>query len=342
MVSPLSTPFKEDNPDSPGSGISPRNDGSESTAAGAKADHPKNGEDSRPSRRHRVMAHNLTHRLVTGVPAFAALLALVAYAPPVWIAGVVAVAGVWGLVEYLHMFTHGPMGFAGARPVVPLAFVAALTGLGGLTGSPLLLQLALLVAVLGNVSCCLFREEAGRGLPNTGIALAGLVLVPYMLNHLGLIAWLPQGRPLLLFLILALALGDTLAYTVGTKWGRRPLMPTVSPNKTVEGALGGLAGGAIAGAVAAWFWPEPLSGDPRGFWDLGGWGAMVLLGVAMAWAGMAGDLLESKLKRINGVKDSGLFLPGHGGILDRLDAYLLAGPVLYYLARAWMWLDGPA
>lgn len=132
---------------------------------------------------------------------------------------------------------------------------------------------------------------------------------------------LPEGRYWVLLGIVAVAAGDTAAYFTGKAFGRRPLSPRVSPNKTVEGAAGGLAASLVAGAgVAAAFLPAVP------------WGYAALVSVLVGAAGQAGDLFESLLKRAAGVKDSGTILPGHGGMLDRADAAIAAGPVLYLAA----------
>jgi phosphatidate cytidylyltransferase len=113
-------------------------------------------------------------------------------------------------------------------------------------------------------------------------------------------------------------LSDTFAFFTGCAVGRHRLAPAISPGKTVEGALGGLAGG-IAGAllIRAWLLPRLPLPDT------------VLLGLAVSALGIVGDLLESLLKRWAGLKDSGALFPGHGGMLDRLDSLLFGAPVLY-------------
>jgi phosphatidate cytidylyltransferase len=119
--------------------------------------------------------------------------------------------------------------------------------------------------------------------------------------------------------------GDTLAYFAGRAFGKTKLYPAISPGKTRAGAVGGMAGSFLAAALAnLWF-----------FKDLG-WGhgaAITLVGSAL---GQSGDLVESMLKRSCGVKDSGKLLPGHGGMLDRIDAVLLIAPWVYlYAALIW-------
>jgi phosphatidate cytidylyltransferase len=132
-----------------------------------------------------------------------------------------------------------------------------------------------------------------------------------------------DGRQLVYFLAFTTWAGDIGAYYVGSRWGRRPLLPRVSPKKTVEGAMGGIAATAlVAGLGSGWLWPRlPI-------------GTAVWVGVMLAIVGMVGDLSESAVKRAAGVKDSGSIIPGHGGVLDRLDSLIFAVPVLYGLT--WM------
>lgn len=112
---------------------------------------------------------------------------------------------------------------------------------------------------------------------------------------------------------------DTAAFFVGKAIGKRPLAPAVSPNKTLEGAIGG----ALAALVSALVSAAALSIDAP-------WAAVALLGILLGVVGQAGDLFESKLKRLSGVKESGRLLPGHGGILDRLDSIVFNLAVVYY------------
>lgn len=148
----------------------------------------------------------------------------------------------------------------------------------------------------------------------------GLVYVGFLAAHLVMIRGLEDGACWLIILTAVTAGSDTGAYVVGSKIGRRKLCPSISPNKTVEGALGGIAGGVIA-ALALFF----LLGVEAALWFV------ALLAVGLAVVGMLGDLIESVIKRGFGVKDSGTLLGGHGGVLDRIDSLLLAGPVLYYI-----------
>ncbi|MDP9363091.1 MAG: phosphatidate cytidylyltransferase [Chloroflexota bacterium] len=132
----------------------------------------------------------------------------------------------------------------------------------------------------------------------------------------------PRGLAWILIAILAVWLGDTAAYLAGRSWGRRPLLPRVSPKKTVEGALAGLLGSTLVGALGVrWFGLDVP------------WVAGAAIGLLLGAVGQVGDLAESLLKRQAGVKDSGDLIPGHGGILDRIDALLFALPTAWFLAE---------
>lgn len=148
--------------------------------------------------------------------------------------------------------------------------------------------------------------------------VAGMVYIPLFLACLVLIRNDPNGASWI-FLILCLAFGgDTSAFYVGTYLGRHKLCPAVSPNKTIEGALGGLGGSLLVASVAKAFLIPTLP-----------WLAAIPFFIVAAFAGQLGDLFESAIKRSAGVKDSGGLLPGHGGILDRIDGLLFVAPMTY-------------
>lgn len=180
------------------------------------------------------------------------------------------------------------------------------------------------VVLLLILSCLLFlfrirdiRQSAGEA----ALFLMGLFYVPLLLGHLVLLRGVPHGVQWIFLLLVIVMTGDTGAYYTGSSFGRRKLYPAVSPNKSVEGALGGLAG-SIAGAVIArfTFFPELTLADA------------VVTALLFGILGQLGDLFESLLKRSFGVKDSGAIIPGHGGILDRLDSVLFAAPAAFYYA----------
>jgi len=188
---------------------------------------------------------------------------------------------------------------------------------------PMLSVLALvLLAWMG------FRAPLERVLADAAIGLFGLIYVAYPLSLIPMIWNRDDGKPLLLFLMVCVWAGDIAALYIGRRYGRRKLS-RLSPNKTWEGTLASVAG-SVLGGLAVVLAGELLSSygntvlhivEP--VWQ------SILLAVIINAAAQLGDLLESAIKRGAGVKDSGTMLPGHGGILDRIDALLLAAPVLW-------------
>jgi phosphatidate cytidylyltransferase len=268
---------------------------------------------------------NLRRRIFAGIPALIILLAVVALAPVKLTGLLVVLAGGYGMYEYGKMVQTG-LGYVPPRNPMVLAAVAI--GLGGLFGGQEGMQAMFFVSALVMVFLVWFQDtkDTPRQFQNAGAALLGLMLVPWLINHLTLLLQLPDGPGAVSFLIMVLSLNDTAAYLVGSLMGKHPLMPSVSPNKTIEGSIGGLIGGLVGGLIS-WSWLG------HGVLNLGVI-ELSVLGIVLAAVAQGGDLLESKLKRLTYADDSGSFLPGHGGILDRMDSYLLAAPVLYYFLRA--------
>jgi phosphatidate cytidylyltransferase len=191
---------------------------------------------------------------------------------------------------------------------VAAALVGALLPLVFLYRDQVYLLLAFTVLVLLSFCIFLFRiREIRQSAGETAMFLMGFFYVPLLLGHLLLLRGLPMGVQWIFLLILIVMGGDTGAYYVGCNFGRRKLYPAVSPNKSVEGALGGLAGSIIGAFVAkAGFFHSLTVGD------------CLATALLLGSLGQLGDLFESLLKRSFGVKDSGALLPGHGGFWDRI------------------------
>ena len=131
------------------------------------------------------------------------------------------------------------------------------------------------------------------------------------------------GVEYIFFLYVSVWMADSMAYYIGKYLGKHKLYPSISPNKTIEGAFGSLIGGAIGAALMA------IAFNIQGLSIPGA----ALIGMAIGIATLLGDLVESMFKRDAGVKDSGSIIPGHGGLLDKIDGFLVAGPVLYFIVR---------
>ncbi len=186
-----------------------------------------------------------------------------------------------------------------------------------------------------------FRAPLERVLMDSALGLFALLYCVYPLTLLPLIKAQEDGTGLLLFLFVCVWAGDIFALYVGRNFGRRKLAPRLSPNKTWEGSIASVLGSVGCG-MGLYFLGQRLA-LTRDFMALHiavpAW-QMAILAVVLNVAAQLGDLLESAIKRGAGVKDSGTLLPGHGGILDRIDALLLAAPVLWYvlLLRVWQGL----
>ena len=211
--------------------------------------------------------------------------------------------------ERRHLAQHALVGFPGA-----LLLLVAMQWPTVLSFS-LALSMTLAGLLCYQVS---FAPSESRHL-SMCIILFGIFYIGYTLGHFLWLRNQDDGALLVLFVLLVTWAGDAAAYYVGKTWGSRPLAPRLSPNKTVEGFLGGLVvAPLIAWTGHVWFLPAVTPVD------------CLVLGVLFTVLGLLGDLSESALKRYAGVKDSGSLIPGHGGMLDRVDSLLLNGPVFYY------------
>ncbi len=151
------------------------------------------------------------------------------------------------------------------------------------------------------------------------VTFLGVLYISLFLSYLILLYGGLNGKKWIFFLLIVLWCNDIGAYAIGRMWGRHRLSPLVSPHKTVEGAVGGLVFSLVAAVISK----KLLLGDL-------GFAQAAALSLVIAVPGQAGDLCESALKRYFGVKDSGTMLPGHGGMLDRIDSLLFAAPLTYY------------
>jgi phosphatidate cytidylyltransferase len=218
--------------------------------------------------------------------------------------------------EWTRMFFREARDVAGGIALTLLVFLS-----GALLPFPAVLPAILLLVLLA-----VFHALAGGGEPEAKTRAASTltlcaVYAGGLLSMYPRTLALPRGEHWVLLGILSVAAGDTFAYFTGRAVGRTKLAPAISPNKTVEGAVGGLLGSVACGVLYALAF---LPAVPA-------WYAAAAAGAAGAF-GQGGDLFESLLKRSAGVKDSGTLFPGHGGVFDRADGILAAGPVIHLLA----------
>jgi phosphatidate cytidylyltransferase len=265
-------------------------------------------------------------RILTALVLAPLTLALV-FLGPKWllcaIVGVVAVLAGW---EFLSLAEK-----CGAKP--PRLAVATALGVMFAVNFEAPDQTLVLFSGLSLIllAYCTFRSPVGRVLMDATSSVFALCYVGLTLLTIPMLREQPNGSTLVAFLLLNVWSGDIVALYVGRMWGERKLAPLISPNKTWAGAIGSVIGSLVvtggllllAEELAQWNYVKLSFAD-----DV--WWYWLVMAVVVNVAAQIGDLTESAMKRSAGVKDSGKLLPGHGGVLDRIDALLLAAPVLWY------------
>jgi phosphatidate cytidylyltransferase len=228
-----------------------------------------------------------------------------------------------GLVEFYRMLSTKGFpcwGWLGVTcgGLLPLAFYV-----GGMANHAAVAAMVLLSFMVG----LLARQELVLSVQSVAFTLLGVFYIGWLFSYVLLLRLLIDGAFYVLYIFGVVWLGDAAALVVGTLIGRHRLAPTISPRKTIEGAIGGLLG-SLCGAILG------------GLWLVGHFTLTQCLAVGciLAILGQLGDLSESLLKRSVGVKDSGILIPGHGGILDKVDGILFGAPALYYYV---LYVSGP-
>lgn len=243
------------------------------------------------------------------------LYAVIRYSPPLAFSGVVMLAGGLALFEFYRL-CFGARSHSWLIGIGLTGFAALILG----THRPDIIVPTLLATLVCIISVPLLsRSPLEQSLRDGAMTLFGVLYLGLTLGTLSMTRLLPLGEWLIFFLLLVTWASDTGAYLVGTLCGRHRLAPTISPKKTVEGLVGGLIAAIIAGYAARWWFLPDLSGLD-----------CLILATLLTISGLWGDLTESAMKRSVGMKDSGGILPGHGGMLDRLDSLLFTAPVFYY------------
>ena len=273
-------------------------------------------------------------RIVTGAVLIAVVVAMVWWGPAWLLAIVAALIEILALIEFfalgarlgLRAFTKWTLVCtalifysqytAGNIETRPFGFDIIL--LRNVVSTAISLETVLMIFLFGCVGIGLAtRRPLQDVLPAIAISSAGLLFVALPFSYLVRINEIEHdGRALILFTLALIWAGDTLAYFVGKFFGRIPMAPALSPKKTWEGGIANLIGSLLIAWATAQFVLAPV-------------GILVAIALAANIAGQMGDLIESAYKRGAGVKDSGTLIPGHGGVLDRIDSLILAAPVVW-------------
>jgi phosphatidate cytidylyltransferase len=273
-------------------------------------------------------------RILTAIVLIVAVFALVFFGKLWMITLAAALVAELAAYEYLQLAAVGAEAH-GAKLRIPfwwmglgtaLAFVVTLPSFPVEDQLPVLSALTLALFAWNG-----FRAPLIQVLPDTAQGLFGLLYIAYPLTLIPMLWKQEDGVALLLFLMVCVWAGDIAALYFGRAFGKRKLAPRLSPGKTVVGAIASIAGSVLAGMAVVWAGSvltdhgNMILHIAQPIWQ------SLIMAVLLNIAAQAGDLLESAIKRGAGVKDSGTMLPGHGGILDRIDALLVAAPVLWYL-----------
>lgn len=244
---------------------------------------------------------------------------LIAVGPPVILFLIIFAATFFGLREFYALALPQSKGTErivgiGLGLALMLAIFCADMDLPSIYLVLLLLLLSLLFMVTS--------QDLSTAISKMGMTLFGILYIAFLLSYISLIRNMDSGNRWTLFLIATVWAGDIAAFVTGSLIGKHKLYPKISPKKTVEGLVGALLGSVLIGLLfRALFLPQ-LS-----------LAICVMLGVGMGFLGQLGDFSESMLKRSAQVKDSGSLIPGHGGILDRLDSFLFSAPFLYHVLQ---------
>jgi phosphatidate cytidylyltransferase len=243
---------------------------------------------------------------------------------------VVGLAEFYGLVEKRDLVCFKGWGILGGFLLVVGTFLN-LTGKVGTSGSPARVNdfetSFLILFVLGLCLRQFFSRSNTAGILAISTTLFGLMYVPWLLNFIQKINFFPgvDGRYYLIFFVVITKFSDTGAYSVGSLIGRHKMIPRISPGKTWEGFGGALLVSTLASLVFVHFLGHKMPGM--------NWKHAIVLGLVLSTCAVVGDLIESLFKREAGVKDSGKFFPGIGGILDLLDSLLFNAPIMYLYLR---------
>ena len=256
---------------------------------------------------------NTTRILSACVMAPAAICAIV-YLPPPWLSLLAAAIMLMGLWEWLRLAQKEAVS-SKIRWVILTAIVQIAAILSLPRATPWLFAMCQLGAFIWLAACIWLRYPRWG---HSGLFVAtGIGVVLSAWSALVLIVNKPNGAQWLLFALVLVWAADSGAYFVGRRFGRHPLAQTISPNKTSEGAFGGVLAGLIVASGWSWFTVAAVHHVLR----------MQLLAIITVAVSIIGDLFESLLKRQAGMKDSGHLIPGHGGVLDRIDGVLAALPI---------------
>lgn len=269
-------------------------------------------------------------RLITALLGLPVIIAVLWFGEP-WFTIVIALWGMLAIYEFYHMVSKpnvSPLLYLGlvftllfiiSRNPDIIAFITPHINLS------LVIPLLVTLAIIVTATWLIIRHRKEGALNSWAWTIAGIFYIGWLLGYTVALRGLEDGRSWTFFAMFVTFGSDTFAYFTGKLIGRHRMAPNISPRKTWEGAAGGVIG--AIGISLLFLLPHPVSLS-----SYLSWGGAILIGFLVSFAAQIGDLVESLFKRNMEVKDSGTIMPGHGGILDRMDSILFSIVLVYYYA----------
>jgi phosphatidate cytidylyltransferase len=259
----------------------------------------------------------LRHRILTAVVGLPLLIVIIWFGEP-WFTILIAAMSALASWEFYRM--------AGGLKVQPITYFGIawvlLLILSPHCPYPPTLPFLITSAIVVSLIWLLFRRPRDQAFTNWAWTMAGILYIGWMLRYWVQLRGLEAGRELVFLAMFITFANDTSAFFIGRTWGKHALAPAISSGKTWEGAIGGLLSSIVTSLIISVIFTLPFS-----YWQI------ALVGFIIGVFAQLGDLTESLLKRNTGVKDAGKLIPGHGGILDRLDSLIFTGVIVYYFVE---------
>jgi phosphatidate cytidylyltransferase len=256
----------------------------------------------------------LRQRILTAIIGLPLLVAIIWFGEP-WFTLLIAAMAILGSFEFYRMSRHSkiqPLTYFG---IVWVLLIVLSPHCPYTPTAPFLITSAIVISLIW----LLFRPPKEQAFNNWAWTMAGILYVGWLLSYWVSLRSLEIGRAWVFWAMFTTFASDTCAFFIGRAWGKHNLAPSISPGKTWEGVIGGLLGSIIASLILGIVFSLPLS-----YW------LIAFLGFIISIFAQLGDLVESLLKRNTGTKDSSRLVPGHGGVLDRIDSLIFTGIIVYY------------
>lgn len=267
-------------------------------------------------------------RIVSAVVFIALWIVILLVNNPIFDTAVVALISLIATYEYFKAFKN-----IGYNPISWIGYVGCLAIFltGGIIPEEYKLMLIKFIIPVGLLSAFAYiiLGSVKRTIVDVAITVFSLLYIPVMFSFVKLILAMEHGRFYILYVFCGAFISDTFAFLVGSKFGKTKLAPDISPNKTVEGSIGGILGVILSFVLITLLGNFKLGVQGNVFY----W---VLVGIAASVAGQFGDLTASAIKRHCKIKDFGNIMPGHGGILDRFDSLMFVAPIVYLFIKIYI------